>query len=56
MAPRALVVEDDPSLREVATMVLERAGFAVRELDRFAFAPQPLIPRITHILGRAVRV
>jgi len=35
---------------------IERAGFAVQALDRFAFAPQPLIPRMTHILGWAVRV
>jgi two-component system response regulator MtrA len=29
MTPRALVIEDDPSLREVATMILERNGFDV---------------------------
>lgn len=33
---------------------IERAGFTVVEVDRFAFAPQPLIPRTAHILGQAV--
>lgn len=32
---------------------IERAGFEVEEVDRFGFAPQPLIPRTAHILGRA---
>ncbi|MEV4169599.1 class I SAM-dependent methyltransferase [Nonomuraea sp. NPDC049709] len=32
---------------------IERAGFAVSEADRFAFAPQPVIPPLTHILGQA---
>ena len=34
---------------------IERAGFKVVEVDRFAFTPQPPIPRTAHILGRAVR-
>lgn len=32
---------------------IESAGFAVEECERFAFAPQPIIPRTAHILGRA---
>ncbi|MEU7002337.1 methyltransferase domain-containing protein [Nonomuraea sp. NPDC046570] len=32
---------------------IERAGFTVEEVARFGFAPQPVIPRLAHILGRA---
>jgi two-component system response regulator MtrA len=39
MALRALVVEDDPSLREVATVILESAGF---EVDSAADGPGAL--------------
>ncbi|MEV4020511.1 methyltransferase domain-containing protein [Nonomuraea angiospora] len=34
---------------------IRRAGFAVDEVERFAFAPQPPIPALTHLLGRAHR-
>lgn len=33
---------------------IKRAGYAIADSTRFAFAPQPLIPRTAHILGRAV--
>lgn len=32
---------------------IELAGFAVEGHERFGFAPQPVIPRTAHILGRA---
>ncbi|SEG38104.1 Methyltransferase domain-containing protein [Nonomuraea solani] len=32
---------------------IERAGFAVGDVERFTFAPQPLIPRMAHVLGHA---
>ncbi|MEV0380866.1 class I SAM-dependent methyltransferase [Nonomuraea sp. NPDC050643] len=35
---------------------IERAGFAVEKVDRFGFAPQPVIPRMAHVLGDARRV
>ncbi|MEV4165719.1 methyltransferase domain-containing protein [Nonomuraea dietziae] len=35
--------------------VIRRAGFAVEEADRFAFAPQSGIPPMAHVLGRARR-
>jgi SAM-dependent methyltransferase len=34
---------------------IERAGFAITETTRFAFSPQPALPRLAHILGRAAR-
>ncbi|MFC7583311.1 class I SAM-dependent methyltransferase [Nonomuraea antimicrobica] len=32
---------------------IERAGFAVSEVDRFTFAPEPPVPALSHVLGRA---
>ncbi|MEV0620558.1 class I SAM-dependent methyltransferase [Nonomuraea sp. NPDC050404] len=32
---------------------IRRAGFAVDEVERFAFAPQALMPKVAHLLGRA---
>lgn len=34
---------------------IRRAGFEVVESDRFGFAPQPGVPRLTHVLGYARR-
>lgn len=34
---------------------IQGAGFEVDAVERFAFAPQPLIPPLTHVLGRAHR-
>jgi SAM-dependent methyltransferase len=33
---------------------IERAGFDVQEVTRFAFSPQAIMPRTAHILGRAL--
>ncbi|MFI6484595.1 class I SAM-dependent methyltransferase [Nonomuraea sp. NPDC050663] len=33
---------------------IERAGFSVDAVDRFAFAPQPVIPSTAHVIGRAL--
>ncbi|MFC5828981.1 class I SAM-dependent methyltransferase [Nonomuraea insulae] len=33
---------------------IERAGFEVSEVERFGFAPQPLVPAMAHVIGRAV--
>ncbi|NJP93620.1 class I SAM-dependent methyltransferase [Nonomuraea sp. FMUSA5-5] len=32
---------------------IRRAGFEVTECDTFGFSPQPGMPRMTHVLGRA---
>ena len=32
---------------------IKESGFAIDTLQRFAFSPQPLLPRSAHILGRA---
>ncbi|MFI7130698.1 class I SAM-dependent methyltransferase [Nonomuraea sp. NPDC050153] len=32
---------------------IRRAGFVVDEVERFAFAPQPPVPALAHLLGRA---
>jgi two-component system, OmpR family, response regulator MtrA len=42
---RVLLVEDDPSVREAATIVLERAGFAVQSVDDGAKALQAAATR-----------
>ena len=34
---------------------IRRAGFAIEELDRFAYRPLRLAPRQAHVLGRARR-
>ncbi|MFG6201852.1 class I SAM-dependent methyltransferase [Nonomuraea sp. JJY05] len=34
---------------------IRRAGFAVDEVERFAFAPQPPVPALAHLIGRAHR-
>jgi hypothetical protein len=38
--------------RDTARAIV-RAGFDIEELDRFAYAPQALVPKHAHILGRA---
>ncbi len=38
--------------RDTATAI-ERAGFEIEELDRFAYAPQRLVPAHAHVLGVA---
>ncbi|WP_433438439.1 class I SAM-dependent methyltransferase [Nonomuraea sp. CA-141351] len=35
---------------------IQEAGFVVDEVERFAFSPQPLIPALSHLLGRAHRL
>ena len=34
---------------------IERAGFQIEQLERFAFSPGPPVPRLAHILGVARR-
>ncbi|WP_431918380.1 class I SAM-dependent methyltransferase [Nonomuraea jabiensis] len=34
---------------------IRRAGFAIDEVERFAFAPQPPVPALAHLLGQAHR-
>ncbi|PZG11099.1 class I SAM-dependent methyltransferase [Nonomuraea aridisoli] len=36
-----------------ALAAIRRAGFTVEDADRFTFSPQPGMPRLTHVTGRA---
>lgn len=37
------------------TSAIEEAGFEVEAMERFPFSPSPVMPGVTHVLGRARR-